>query len=236
MISGSNNSVAISFSNSGALAWAAAGTNPVRLSYHWRSGVCSGTSNAVWNGLRTLLTTDVVPGATVSGLPATVQAPLTSGTFCLQYDLYPRGHHVVLVAGRGDAAAHRERDARAVPGELGCASTPSTMAASSDNAVSLSFANAGTLTWAALPPNNVRLAYHWRNGACSGTSTAIWNGTHTDLPLDVAPGGSVTALAASVKAPATAGTYCLQYDLIREGVTWFSWQGAGVLQVTLVIT
>jgi hypothetical protein len=46
----------------------------------------------------------------------------------------------------------------------------------------------------------------------------------------------VSGLAASVRAPATAGTYCLQFDVLHDGVTWFSWQGAALRQVNVTIT
>jgi hypothetical protein len=104
------------------------------------------------------------------------------------------------------------------------------------NTVNISFTNTGTMTWLASPPNNVRLSYHWRTGPCSGTSNAVWNGLRTNIPADVPQGGSVTALAASVRAPATAGTYCLQFDVLHDGVTWFSWQGAALRQVNVTIT
>jgi hypothetical protein len=113
--------------------------------------------------------------------------------------------------------------------------TPAAMNAGGLYSVPLSFANGGTLTWSATPPNNVSVAYHWRNGSCPGTSTAVWNGTHTPITQDVAMGGTVTGLSVAIKAPPAAGTYCLQYDLIREGVTWFSWQGASMLQVTITV-
>ena len=45
----------------------------------------------------------------------------------------------------------------------------------------------------------------------------------------------VPGLAATVRAPNSAGAYCLQYDLLHDGVTWFSWQGAQMLAVTVTI-
>jgi hypothetical protein len=110
------------------------------------------------------------------------------------------------------------------------------MAAGSSNVVDVSFTNAGTLVWAASPPNHVRLSYHWRNGACLGNGFAVWNGARTSLPQDVDPGETVHALAATVQAPSAPGMYCLQYDLIHEGVTWFSWQGVPGLYVTVTVT
>jgi hypothetical protein len=236
MVSGSNNSVSISFTNTGTLNWVSTGSNAVRLSYHWRAGSCPGSSIAVWNGLHTSLAADVLAGGTVNALAATVQAPLTSGTFCLQYDLIREG----VTWFSWQTASMLQRTVSVTPGQYrvswGAHNTPASMTVGSDNAVSVSFTNSGTLTWSATAPNNVSVAYHWRNGSCSGSSNVVWNGTHTPITLDVAEGGTVTGLAVAVTAPATPGTYCLQYDLIREGLTWFSWQGAAILQVTVAVS
>jgi hypothetical protein len=113
--------------------------------------------------------------------------------------------------------------------------TPTTMTTAARYTVHLSFANAGSLTWQASGINAVNLSYHWRNGACPGTSYALWDGLRTHLPDDIPPGGQVSALAAQVRAPASAGTYCLVYDLVRERVTWFEAQGSPTLQVTVTV-
>ena len=64
----------------------------------------------------------------------------------------------------------------------------------------------------------------------------MWNGLRTNIAADVPQGGAVSGLAATVRAPSTAGTFCLQYDLLHDGVTWFSWQGAALRQVNVTIT
>jgi hypothetical protein len=173
----------------------------------------------------------------VSGLSATIVAPLTAGTFCLQYDLIQEGVTWFSWAG----AAMRQETVTITPGQYrvqwGAHDTPASMVINTTYVVNISFTNIGTMTWGALPPNNVRLAYHWRGGgACSGKTNAVWNGLRTDLTSDVPEDATVSGLASSVKAPATAGTYCLQFDLLHDGVTWFSWQGAAMKQVTVTIT
>jgi hypothetical protein len=81
----------------------------------------------------------------------------------------------------------------------------------------------------------VRLSYHWRNGACNGTSNHIWNGTRAFLSEDISEGEAVDNLEISVIAPSAPGTYCLVYDLVHEGVTWFSTAGAEVKRVTVTV-
>jgi hypothetical protein len=117
----------------------------------------------------------------------------------------------------------------------GANTTPGSMTASAAVPVTLSFSNTGTLTWSAGGANPVRLAYHWLNGACPGSTTAVFDGNRTPLPTDVAAGGSVSNLSATITAPTSAGTYCLVYDLVREGITWFSWQGAATQGVTVTV-
>jgi hypothetical protein len=55
------------------------------------------------------------------------------------------------------------------------------------------------------------------------------------LPGNIAPGGSVTNLSINVAVPATPGTYCLIYDLVKEGVTWFGNQGGTTSPLTVTV-
>ena len=41
----------------------------------------------------------------------------------------------------------------------------------------------------------------------------------------IAACATLALVAAIVKAPATPGTYTITFDLVQEGVTWFSGQG-----------
>lgn len=81
--------------------------------------------------------------------------------------------------------------------------------------VKITLTNAGTMTWVAGGPNPFHLAYHW-----AGPSP-IYDGERTNLPQDVAPGDMIT-IDATLKTPAVPGTYTLQWDMVQEGVTWFS--------------
>lgn len=109
------------------------------------------------------------------------------------------------------------------------------MTASSQNPVTVTFTNNGSMTWLAAGANRVILSYHWRRGACPGTSSAVWSGQQGALAIDVATGETATDVPLSVKAPSSAGTYCLQYDLLENGVTWFSWMGSPMLNTTVTV-
>jgi hypothetical protein len=226
----------VSFTNAGTLTWQNGGASPVRFAYHWVNGACPGTTFAIYNGERTALGGNVSAGGSVNNLSARVETPSSPGTYCLQYDLVREG--VTWFSWQG-ASVQQQTVTVTLPTydvEWGAHDTPATMDASSSNGVTISFTNSGSLTWAAGGGNPVRLSYHWRNGACPGTTMAVFDGVRTALGGNVASGGSVSDLSATVIAPASPGTYCLQYDLVREGVTWFSWQGAPTVAVTVTVS
>ena len=78
--------------------------------------------------------------------------------------------------------------------------------------------NAGAMSWSGdAATGAINLAYHWyaRDGAL-----LVWDGVRTPIGPPVLPGQSRT-IGALVRAPASAGTYALAFDLVREGVAWF---------------
>jgi hypothetical protein len=80
--------------------------------------------------------------------------------------------------------------------------------------------NAGTATW---PwgwdqDPQVRVSHHWRTSA--GEMVAF-EGERSPLPVRLPPGGS-TVVPVWVTAPAEAGRYLLEIDLVHEHVRWFA--------------
>jgi hypothetical protein len=236
MNAGATSNVTLSLTNTGSTTWNNSGANPVRLSYHWRTGACPGTASSVWDGLRTNLSANVAAGNSVTGLVAQVRAPSSAGTYCLQYDLVKEG----LTWFSSQAAGVLNKTVTISGSTYGVSwtadNTPASMSAGASSNVTLSLTNTGSATWNNSGANPVRLSYHWRTGACAGTASSVWDGLRTNLSANVAAGNSVTGLVAQVRAPASAGTYCLQYDLVKEGLTWFSTQAASVLNKTVTIT
>ncbi len=227
--------VNVGFTNTGSLAWSSSGPNAVHLSYHWRNGACPGNGSAVWDGLRTALPADIASGAGITNLSVQVKAPSAAGAYCLQYDLVKEG---VTWFSSQSASVLAENVTVSVPQNgvtWGGTNAPSSMAAGSTQSVNVTFTNAGSAAWTAGGANPVHLSYHWRNGACPGATSAVWDGIRTSLAANVAPGATVTNLAAQVKAPAAAGAYCLQFDLVKEGVAWFSTQGSPALSRTITV-
>jgi O-antigen ligase len=98
--------------------------------------------------------------------------------------------------------------------------TPRTMIASTVVGVPLTLHNTGTVAWPAAGNHPVRLSYHWE----TSDARTFFEGRRTLLTKEV-PAGSMTALVGMVDVPATPGWYRLRWDLVREGVTWFSHRG-----------
>jgi hypothetical protein len=100
--------------------------------------------------------------------------------------------------------------------------TPATFVAGETLSVQVRLRNDGTLTWLHAGANPFRLGSHWYNLANQEVPVAA--GYHNDLPADVPPGGDVE-VSAKVMAPDAAGDYRLRWDMVHEGVTWFTSQG-----------
>jgi glucose/arabinose dehydrogenase len=225
--------VRLSFANTGSSTWNATGANPVRVAYHWRQGACDGTSVVVWDGLRTNLASNVAPSGTVSNLNARLRAPSGSGTFCLIWDLVKEG--VTWFSSQGADTRNKTVSVGSYDVNWTADNIPASMTAGATVNVTLSFSNAGSVTWPSGGGNPVRVSYHWKQGGCPGGVNAVWDGLRTGLAANVGPAGNVTDLSSQLKAPPTPGTYCVAWDLVHEGVGWFSSQGGDTLQQTVTV-
>ena len=95
---------------------------------------------------------------------------------------------------------------------------------------SLTVKNAGWRPWRSDDPTGAVFAsYHWLG---VDGEMAIEDGRRTPLPRPLAPGESL-AMTVTVEAPPAAGRYTLAFDLVEEGVTWFSEAGAPMLRVAV---
>jgi hypothetical protein len=97
---------------------------------------------------------------------------------------------------------------------------PPSLATNEVFAMRLRIRNAGTLPWKDSADQPTRLAYHWQPAAGKPT-TDDFEGLRTELPGDVEPGATFEMWGKG-KAPAKEGSYLLRWDLVREGVNWFS--------------
>jgi hypothetical protein len=212
--SGSTQTVPITLTNTGNFLWPAAGANPVHLGYHW---IDAKGNAAVWDGARSNLAADVAPG-TAQTLQATVIVPVAPGTYTLKWDLVQEG--VAWFSGKGVPTFNQAVVVAAVkPFEFGSSMLPRTPAAMPTlmtTGVPVRIQNLSGSDW----DGTVNLSYHWID---AGGRAVVWDGLRT--PLAGVRAGEVRDVTANVAGPSAAGTYTLRWDVVKEGVAWFSGRG-----------
>jgi len=122
----------------------------------------------------------------------------------------------ILVAGLPAPATAQPTRPLSLSGRITAIETPQALDRTEVATAILEIRNTGTDTWAA--GGDVRLAYHWTR---ADGSVAVGGGRRALLPVVVPPGGTAR-LCALVEAPDEAGTLRLDWDLVKEGVAWFS--------------
>jgi hypothetical protein len=201
--------VSITVQNVGNEIWNVAGTNPVKLSYHWYDAA---GNSVMWDGPRTLLLNDVAAGASHT-LSAMVAAPVTPGAYRLNFALVKEG-----VAWFAQSAAYVVQVASATTSATYSVTTPPTTIPAGGNAqIAVALTNTGNQTWNIAGANPVNLSLHWYDA--SG-NTVLWDGPRTQLAAPVDPNTSAT-VTSTVTAPPVPGAYLLRFALVKEGVAWF---------------
>ena len=169
-----------------------------------------------WDGVRTPLPAAVPAGGTV-GLTARLVVPSATGDYRVAWDVVQE--HVRWVSAAdpapdpGAPLAVRPRHAAGIT-----AAGPRWLVLGGTATARVTVVNRGTLEWPA--DGSVAVAYHWYR---PDGGVVEWDGRRTPLPKAVPPGGEVT-VEATVDAPSVAGRLLLEWDLVHEGVTWFSQQ------------
>jgi hypothetical protein len=221
---GTLQAVPITLTNTGNFPWPAAGANPVHLGYHW----IDATGNAVvWDGLRSSLSVDVAPGAAQT-LQAKVQMPAAPGTYTLRWDLVQEG--VTWFSGKGVRTFDQAVVvAPAKPFEFGSSmlpQAPASLPVLMSTSVPVRIQDLSGSDW----DGTVNLSYHWID---SSGRTVVWDGQRTSLAGIRA--GEVRDITAQVAGPSAPGTYTLKWDVVKEGVAWFSGQGVQMPATTVVV-
>ena len=218
--SGQTVAVPVTVTNTGKGIFAAAGANPVTLGYHWYDAQ---GRTVLYDSPRALLPADLAPGATVA-LTAQVTAPAMGGTFTLKFDLVQEG--VAWLSTRGLPTADRQVSvAGPIVKSYGVVYQPQVTSLATTGAMTgipITLVNNSNFTWPSGGANPIRLSYHW--WSLTTNRTVLWEGQRTLLQSDLEPGGSVS-LRGNVTFPTAAGTYLLRWDLVEEGVQWFSGRG-----------
>ena len=210
--------------------WSTSGPNAVSLGYHWVNAD-TGQTVVFDDRQRGFLGSDLAAGASRS-IAIEVKTPTTPGNYNLKFDMVQEW--ITWFSWQGVAT---KDVAVAIPlygAEYTVTGTPATAGAGQTFNVSADLTNTGSLTWTTTGPNAVKLGYHWVN-ASTGAVVVYddWQrGTLSTNP--VLPDGTTTTTL-TVKAPSAPGIYTLKFDLVREWITWFSWQGAATKDVSVTV-
>jgi hypothetical protein len=216
---GQTATVPVTITNTGKGVFPTTSSYPVNLGFHWYT---SAGQPAVWDGTRTKLPADLQPGQSVT-VNASVAAPSQGGLYGLRFDLVQEGVGWFSTKGVPPTNLSVNVQGPVVPA-YGASYEPgvTTLAMSGDRStVPITVKNTSNFTWTAAGANPVTLSYHW---STPSGATVIWDGLRTKLAADVAPGQTVQ-LQAALTFPSAPGSYTLRWDLVHEGLSWFSGKG-----------
>ena len=228
-VSGALQSVPITVTNTGNFIWNAAGANPVDLSYHWSDA--SGNT-AVWDGLRTKLALDVPAGGSQT-LQAQLQFPTTPGSYTLRWDMAQEG--VTWFSGKGVPTFDQPVTIQApgvTPPTGGYGATydvsavPATLPTEMRALVAVTLTNSSSFAWGP----GINLSYHLYDA--SG-KVVTWDGVRTPLAIGA---GQTATVKAQIADPSVPGTYIVKFDVVQEGVAWFSDKGVAAASRTVTVT
>ncbi|MDD5658790.1 MAG: LCP family protein [Actinomycetota bacterium] len=88
--------------------------------------------------------------------------------------------------------------------------------------------NTGAIKWENGGSTPVFLGYHWIN--FDTKEMVVFDGKRSVLPQDVVNPDEEVTFDMKISSPPDKGKYILQIDLVKEGVTWFSYQGVPPLE------
>jgi len=196
--------------NRGQSVWSA--ESGFALAYHW---LAADGEVAVWDGVRTPFIAPLEPGESRI-IDAVLRTPDRSGDYLLQWDVVQEGK---LWVSRVDPTPV-DLEAVSVVATHAFSflevETPRVLRSRGGRRCSVVVRNDGTRSWPG--DGSVSLSYHWL--AAAG-EVVVWEGRRTAVPRAVEPGESIR-LDALVAAPDSSGRFALQWDMVEEGVCWFS--------------
>ena len=220
---GARTTVPVTVTNSGTSTWPSSGGLVVDLGTHWWT---SAGALVQWDGTRTPLGRDLASGQSVT-LNAVIDPPTAPGTYVLKWDLSFEG--ISWFSDKGTAPGVTTVTVKAP--SYGAKYQPTQIggvAASVTTTVPMTLTNTGDFPWSS-PGFN--LSYHLFDPT---GRLVVWDGARTAVPGIVQPGQSVTVQAA-LALPSANGAYTVKWDMVQEGVTWFSSKGVapGLQSVTV---
>ena len=220
---GQKTMVPVTITNTGSSTWPSSGGFMVDLGTHWFTPA---GALLQWDGARTPLGRDLASGQSVT-VNATVEAPAAAGSYALNWDLSFEG--ISWFSDKGTVPGATAVTVKAPtygatyqPAQIGG------VAASVTTTVPMTLTNIGDFSWSS---PGINLAYHLFDPT---GKLLVWDGRRTALPSVVQAGQQVTVQAV-LALPSSSGAYTVKWDLVQEGLAWFSSKGVapGLQSVTV---
>jgi len=203
---GESRTVTVMVTNRGNVPWAAAGPNPVHLSYHL---IAPNGGVVLWDGARTALGADLAPGASAT-INVAYTAPTTIGTYTLAIDTVREGVAWFSQIGSPSATAALIVTS-GFNGGYGQTTTPGLATVGASLLLTVRISNYGARAWPAAGPNPVHLGYHILTPA--GVAVT-WDGQRGLLPSDVAVGQNFAGHPAQIAKTADQPLECARSSLV----------------------
>ncbi len=218
----------IKVKNTGTLTWNKNGGNPIYLGYHWIN--FNTKEIVVFDGERSIISHDGVDVGQEVEFDLKIVAPSEPGDYVLQIDLVHE--EVTWFSYQGVPPLEKFVSVgvsySAQYGEGG--NTPNYLDPGQEFEVEVEVKNTSMGFWESEGSRRTNLGTHWINRDTG--EMIIWDGNRGLLDEDVEH-GQETIVKITIEAPDEPGRYILQYDMVHEGVTWFSEQGVIPLEINI---
>ncbi len=210
MVPGEGRLVAVTFVNRGARSWEPGAGFSVAAHWFFPDG-----EEMVWDGPRTELPTTVPSGKSVN-IDVLVSAPAEEGPALIQFDVVQEDVLWVSRRSKNPATFFPVVITRMHSFVLDETEMPAWARAGSQVRTRVSLRNDGLTAWES--DGTFGVAAHWRR---PHGGDVIWEGRRTRMPHRIGTGETVM-VSAAVDVPEGAGSWLLEWDVVHEGVCWFS--------------
>jgi len=220
----------VSVKNTGTLTWNRNGDSPVYLGYHWID--FNSREVVVFDGKRSIINKDGINAGDEAVFDLDVKSPQEPGEYILQIDLVHEGVTWFSFQGVPTLENFITVDISYSAQYDDGGSTPNYLEPGQEFETQVTVRNNGFLLWSSEGTNKMRLGTHWINRDTG--EVVIWDGDRGLILEDVSHNGETT-VDINIKAPDVPGRFTLQYDMVYEGVSWFSEKGVIPLEVNVDI-